>query len=177
MSISELLLPEYDAEIATTRRVLERVPDESGEFRPHPKSFPMAHLAQLVARMPGWVPMVLSRTEIDFAPVDGPKFPGYTYETTATLLAELDRNAAAGRAAIAAASDDDFGVTWTTKRAGVVLDTATRYGFLRSAVINHLVHHRAQLGVYLRLVEVPVPEMYGPTADEGKEPPARPSAA
>jgi len=172
MTISELLLPEYDKEIAITRRVLERVPDDKGEFRPHPKSFPMAHLAQLVARMPGWVAMVLKQTEIDFAPVDGPKFPGYSYETTATLLAEFDRNAAAGHAAIAAAGDDDFRVTWTSKRAGEVLETTTRYGMLRSAVINHLVHHRAQLGVYLRLVEVPVPEMYGPTADEGKEPPS-----
>lgn len=175
MPISQLLLPEYDTEIATTRRVLERVPDERGEFRPHPKSFPMAHLAQLVARMPSWVAMVLSQTEIDFAPPGGSRFPGYSYETTATLLAELDRNAAAGRAALAAASDDDFGVTWTSKRAGVVIQTTTRYGMLRGSVLNHLVHHRAQLGVYLRLVEVPVPEMYGPTADEGKEPPTKPS--
>jgi len=166
MPIADLLLPEYDAEIATTRRVLERVPDEKGEWRPHPKSFPMAHLAQLVARMPGWVGMVLTRTEIDFAPVDGPKFPGYSIETTATLLAEFDRNAAAGRQALAAASDDDFAVAWTTKAAGKVLETTTRYHMLRASVINHLVHHRAQLGVYLRLVDQPVPSMYGPTADE-----------
>jgi len=166
MSISELLLPEWDQEIATTRRVLERVPDERGEWKPHEKSFPMAHLAQLVARLPGWARLILTQTEIDFAPVDGPKFPGYTIEKTATLLEEFDRSAAVGREAIAAAGDDDFRVTWTTRAAGKVLQTTTRYLMLRTSVINHLVHHRAQLGVYLRLVEVPVPQMYGPTADE-----------
>ncbi|HYH82896.1 MAG TPA: DinB family protein [Longimicrobium sp.] len=168
MSLSELLLPEYDAEIEITRRVLERVPDAQAEFKPHPRSFPMAHLAQLVARMPGWLPMILTQTEIDFAPPGGSKFPGYSIETTATLLAEFDRNAASGRAALAAASDEDFDVTWTSKRGGVVIETMTRYRMIRGAMLNHLVHHRAQLGVYLRMVDVPVPEMYGPTADEGK---------
>ena len=168
MSIADLLLPEYDNEIAVTRRVLERVPDDRGEWRPHPKSFPMGHLAQLVARLPGWVAMTLHRTELDLAPTTGPSFPGYSYETTATLLAEFDANAAEGRAAIARASDADLQVPWTLKRAGATLMTMSRYGILRSMVLNHLVHHRAQLGVYLRLVDVPVPEMYGPTADEGK---------
>ena len=166
MSISALLLPEYDQEIAITRRVLERVPDDRGEWRPHPKSFPMAHLAQLVARIPAWVPMVMRETELDIAPTTGAKFPGYTIEKTATLLAELDRNAAAGRAAIAAAGDADFDVPWTLKAAGRPIVTQSRYLTLRATVINHLVHHRAQLGVYLRLVDVPVPSMYGPTADE-----------
>jgi uncharacterized damage-inducible protein DinB len=168
MSIADLLLPELDNEIAVTRRVLERVPDGRGEWKPHEKSFPMGHLAQLVARLPGWATMMMSITELDIAPTDGPKFPGYTYETTATLLAEFDRNAAAAREAIAGASDDDFQVPWTLKKAGDVVLTQSRYQMLRSMVINHLVHHRAQLGVYLRLVDVPVPQMYGPTADEGK---------
>jgi uncharacterized damage-inducible protein DinB len=168
MSIADLLLPELDNEIAVTRRVLERVPDGRGEWKPHEKSFPMGHLAQLVARLPGWASMMMSVTELDIAPTDGPKFPGYTYETTATLLAEFDRNAAAARQAIAGAGDDDFQVPWTLKKAGEVVLTQSRYQMLRSMVINHLVHHRAQLGVYLRLVDVPVPQMYGPTADEGK---------
>jgi uncharacterized damage-inducible protein DinB len=166
MSIAELLLPEFDNEIAVTRRVLERVPDDRGEWKPHPKSFPMAHLAQLVARLPGWAAMVIDQTELDLAPPDGPKPPGYTVEKTATLLAEFDRNAAAGRAAIARASDADFQVPWTLKRAGTPLVTMTRYQTMRSSVLNHIVHHRAQLGVYLRLVDVAVPQMYGPTADE-----------
>src|SRR5687768_614674 len=127
MSIAELLLPEFDNEIAVTRRVLERVPDDRGEWKPHPKSFPMAHLAQLVARLPGWAVMVVEQTELDLAPPDGPTPPGYSVEKTATLLAEFDRNAAAGRGAIARASDDDFQVPWTLKRGGVPLQTMSRY--------------------------------------------------
>jgi uncharacterized damage-inducible protein DinB len=170
MTIAELLLPEFDNEIAVTRRVLERVPygDGKGEWKPHEKSFPMGHLAQLVARLPGWATMMMSMTELDIAPLDGPKFPGYSFETTPTLLAEFDRNAAAARDALAAGSDADYDVPWTLKKQGEVVMTQSRYQMLRSMVLNHLVHHRAQLGVYLRLVDVPVPQMYGPTADEGK---------
>jgi uncharacterized damage-inducible protein DinB len=170
MSIADLLLPEFDSEIAITRRVLERVPDGDGqgEWKPHEKSFPMAHLAQLVARLPGWATLMLDRTELDIAPLDGPQFPGYSIEKTATLLEEFDRNAAGARAALAAAGDADFDVPWTLKKAGEVVMTQPRYQMLRYMVLNHLVHHRAQLGIYLRLVDVPVPMMYGPTADEGK---------
>lgn len=166
MRIADLLLPEYQSEITVTRRVLERVPDDRGDWKPHPKSFPMAHLAQLVARLPGWVAMTMERTELDLAPKDGPAFPGYSMETTATLLAEFERNAASGKAAIAGASDDDFQVPWTLKRGGVALYTQPRYMILRTMMLNHLVHHRAQLGLYLRMVGQPVPQMYGPTADE-----------
>lgn len=166
MSIAQMLLPEWDLEMATTRRVLERVPDERGEWKPHPKSFPMAHLAQLVARMPGWATMMMRQTEIDIAPVDGKGAQPYSIEKTATLLAEFDRNAAEGRAAIAAGTDEDFAVQWTLKARGEAVDTNSRYLMLRTSMLNHLVHHRAQLGVYLRLVDQPVPSMYGPTADE-----------
>ena len=166
MSIAEMLLREWDVEIATTRRVLERVPDDKGEWKPHPKSFCMAHLAQLVARMPGWATMMMREAELDIAPKDGPPPQPYSIEKTETLLAEFDRNAAEGRAALAAATDDDFQATWTLKVGGMAVDSGSRYHMLRVSMLNHLVHHRAQLGVYLRLVEVPVPSMYGPTADE-----------
>jgi uncharacterized damage-inducible protein DinB len=166
MTIAELLLPEYDSEIAITRRVLERVPDDRAEWKPHPKSFMMAHLAQLVAMLPDWVVKTLEQTELDIAPKDKPRGSGYTIEKTATLLAMFDKNATAGRAALAKASDADFQVPWTLKAAGNVVLTQPRYMILRQMVLNHLVHHRAQLGVYLRLVEVKVPQMYGPTADE-----------
>ncbi len=168
MPIADLLLPELENEIRVTRAVLARVPDDRGEWKPHPKSFPMAHLAQLVARLPGWAPMMMRVTELDIAPTTGPKFPGYSIEKTATLLAEFDKNAAEARAAIAGASDKEFEVPWTLKKAGAVVMTQSRYQMLRSMVLNHIVHHRAQLGVYLRLVDVAVPQMYGPTADEGK---------
>ena len=167
MPISDLLLPEFDNEIATTRRVLERVPDEGdkGAWKPHEKAFPLAHLAQLVARMPGRVAMVTDRDELDLAPKDGPKHPGYSIEKTATLLADFDTNAKAGREAIARFTDAQMDEPWYFKRAGVTLHTYSRYEALRSTVLNHLVHHRAQLGLYLRLVGGKVPEMYGPTAD------------
>jgi uncharacterized damage-inducible protein DinB len=165
MSISEMLLPEWDVEIATTRRVLERVPSEKGEWKPHPRSFPMAHLAQLVSRMPSWAAMIMQTPELDIAPREGGG-PGYSIETTETLLADFDKNAAAGRAAIAATSDEAFDQPWTLKARGAVMQTASRYHMLRTSMLNHLVHHRAQLGVYLRLVDQPVPSMYGPTADE-----------
>ena len=164
--IADLLLPEFDNEITVTRRVLERVPDDKGHWKPHPKSFPMAHLAQLVARLPGWTMMVMDKTELDIAPPGGGGSPGYTFEKTATLLAELDRNAKAARASIGATSDRDFDVPWTFKRGGVTMMTLPRYQMLRSMMLNHLVHHRAQLGMYLRMVDLQVPSMYGPTADD-----------
>jgi hypothetical protein len=168
MRISELVIPEYDAEIATTRTVLQRVPDGRGEWKPHPKSFPLGHLAQLVARLPGWAPMMMQRTELDIAPASGPRFPGYSFETTATLVAEFEKNAAAGRSALASASDEDYNVPWTLKKTGVVMMNGPRYQLLRSMVLNHIVHHRAQLGLYLRMLDLKVPMMYGPTADEGR---------
>jgi hypothetical protein len=165
MSISELLVPEFDHEIAVTREVLKRVPDDRGEWKPHAKAFPMAHLAQLVARLPGWVPMMFDRSELDIMPTSGPSFPGYSIEKTATLLAEFDRNAATARAALASATDDAMREPWTLKKSGTILQTDSRYQMLRGMVLNHQIHHRAQLGMYLRLLDQKVPQMYGPTAD------------
>ncbi len=165
MPIAELLLPEWDIEIATTRTVLERVPDDKADWKPHEKSFSMAHLAQLVARMPAWVMTVTDQDELDIAPVGGPKTAGYSNQSTAELLALFDENAKAGRDAIARTSDETFTKQWTLKAAGRKMFTQDKYLALRTSVINHLVHHRAQLGVYLRLVNEKVPSIYGPTAD------------
>lgn len=165
MPIADLLLPEFDLEMRTTRTVLERVPDDRGTWKPHAKSFPMAHLAQLVARIPSWVPMIATQNELDLAPKNGGSTPGYSIETTATLLDEFDRHVAAARPALAAISDRQFDEVWTLKVAGEAVQTMSRYLTMRQT-LNHLYHHRAQLGVYLRLVEVPVPKMYAPTADE-----------
>jgi uncharacterized damage-inducible protein DinB len=165
VSIADLLVPELDLEMPVTRRVLERVPDERAEWKPHEKSFMMAHLAQLVARLPSWFSMIARENEIDFAPKDGRRMPGYSIETTSALLAEFDRNVAAAREAVAGVSDARFDEPWTIKRGGDVLQRMSRYEMMRST-INHLVHHRAQLGVYLRLTGGKVPSMYGPTADE-----------
>jgi uncharacterized damage-inducible protein DinB len=124
MTIAETLLPEFDQEMATTRKVLERVPTDKGEWKPHPKSFALGHLAQLVAGMPGWITNTVTETALDLA-----KYPGYSYEKTETLLKSFDKNVSEARKAIA-------------------------------------VHHRGQLTVYLRLLDIPVPSIYGPTADE-----------
>jgi uncharacterized damage-inducible protein DinB len=165
MTIAELLLPEFDTETVVTRNVLARVPDEHIRWKPHEKSFPMGHLAQLVARLPGWVGMVTERTEMDLAPKGGPTVAGYSFEPTAKLLEEFEKNTAAGRASLAKTTDEDFQVTWSLKKAGQTLQSGTRYEMLRLSVLNHLVHHRAQLGLYLRMLNEKVPEMYGPTAD------------
>ena len=166
MSIAELLVPELEQELAVTRRLLERVPDDRPDWKPHPRSFSIAHLSQLIVRLPGWVPMMLDRTELDIAPRTGPQFPGYSNEKTATLLAEFDRNASAAKASLSKASDADFTVPWTLFKGGEQVMTQPRYQMLRYMVLNHIVHHRAQLSVYLRMLDVPLPQMYGPTADE-----------
>jgi uncharacterized damage-inducible protein DinB len=160
MSIADSLLPEFDQEMATTRRVLERVPSEKGEWKPHPKSFSLAHLAQLVSMIPDWIGQTLRKTEIDIAGGSP-----YSTQKTETLLEQFDRNVRSSREALVAAKDKDFAVNWSLKMGNQVLITQTRAAAVRSH-ISHLVHHRAQLGVYLRLVDVPVPQMYGPTADE-----------
>jgi uncharacterized damage-inducible protein DinB len=158
--LAQALLPEFDEEMAVTRRLLERVPSDKGTWKPHPKSFALGHLAQLVSWMPGWITNTLLETELDLA-----KAAGYSFENTETLVALLDKNIREARAAIAAAKDDDFDVEWSLKLGDRVLFTAPRSRIVRQH-INHLVHHRGQLTVYLRLNDVPIPSIYGPTADE-----------
>ena len=161
MSIADTLLPEFDQEMATTRRVLERVPSDKGKWKPHQKSFPLAHLAQLVSGMPGWITNMLRETALDLA-----SYPGYSYETTETLLAAFDKHVKEARAALAASKDADYQVPWSLKHGDRVLMTMPRGTVVRQT-INHLVHHRGQLTVYLRLLDVPVPSIYGPSGDEG----------
>jgi uncharacterized damage-inducible protein DinB len=160
MSIAEILLPEFDQEMATTRRLLERVPSEKGTWKPHSKSFPLGHLAQLVAMMPGWLSKTIRGTEIDLA-----TSPGYSFEKTDKLLALFDQHVREARDAIASAKDSDFEVMWSLKHGERVLFSAPRGPVVRQH-INHLIHHRGQLTVYLRLIDVPLPSIYGPTADE-----------
>jgi len=163
--LSTLLLPEFDAEIATTRKVIERVPDDHIEWRPHEKSFPMGHLAQLVAMIPGWTMFVLTKTEFDIAPREGPSAV-YRFLPVDQLLKMFDQNAAEARPLIEKVKDADLEVPWTLKAGGQKVSTMPRYMVYRTMMLNHLVHHRAQLGIYLRLTEQMVPQMYGPTADD-----------
>jgi len=161
MSIAETFLPEFDQEMATTRRLLERVPSDKGKWKPHPKSFPLGHLAQLVALMPGWITNILGETSLDLG-----KATGYSYETTETLLSLFDKNVDQAREALSRTTDADVAVSWSLRHGEKVLFSAPR-GVVVRQTINHLVHHRGQLTVYLRLQDVPIPSIYGPTADEG----------
>ena len=160
MTIAEMLLPEFEQEMKTTRRLLERVPSDKGTWKPHTKSFALGHLAQLVAGMPGWVTNALTSEKLDLT-----KAAGYSFEKTETLLEVFDKNVREAREAISSSSDSDFDKLWSLTMGDKVLMTMPRAATARQH-INHLVHHRGQLSVYLRLLDVPVPSIYGPTADE-----------
>lgn len=161
MSIGSSMLPEFDQEMATTRRLLERVPTDKGEWKPHPKSFALAHLAQLVATMPGWITTTIRQPSLDLAAGGG-----YSFQATEALLAQFDKHVGEARAALAGVPDSAFAEPWSLRMGERVLSTLPRGVVVRSHV-NHLVHHRGQLTVYLRLLDVPLPSIYGPTADEG----------
>ncbi len=166
MSISAAVLPEYDHEMSVTRTVLSRVPGERATWRPHAKSYSLGDLSSHIANLPTWITPTLSETELDLNPPGGTGWVSPTFQSTDALLATFDANIAAGRTAIAGTADEAFGVPWSLKSGGHVIFTMPRVVVLRSFVLNHLIHHRGQLAVYLRLLDVPVPQIYGPTADE-----------
>ena len=167
MPLNEMLLPEFDQEAATTRLLLERVPAKDADWKPHPKSMTLGALAAHVANLAAWLGTTLTTTELDLNPPGGSPFvpPGFT--SVEALLASFDKNVASSRAALAKATDADFAVPWTLRSGDQVYFTAPRTVVARSFVLSHLIHHRAQLGVYLRLRDVPLPPCYGPTADVG----------
>ena len=163
MALNEPLLPEFDQEAASTRLLLERVPVQDADWKPHPKSMALGALAVHVANLAAWLGMTLTSTELDIA-VSPPPAP---FTTVEALLAAFDKNVAASRAALARAADADFAVPWSLKSGDQVHFTLPRAVIVRSFILSHLIHHRAQLGVYLRLRDVPLPPCYGPTADAG----------
>lgn len=167
MSIARSILPEFDHEMAGTRKLLERVPDGRSDWKPHPKSMTLGRLASHLAELPSWGGGTMEVTELDIMPPGQPRTTGANLSTRAEILALFDKNLAAARTAIGKGADADFMVPWTLKKGGATIFTLPRVAVLRSLVLNHNVHHRAQLGVYLRLLEIPVPALYGPTADEG----------
>ena len=166
MSISESMLPEFDHEVAGVRTTLERVPEDKLDWKPHPKSGSMGWLAGHLANLPIWAVLTVEQDELDLLP-GGKPLPQPPPPTGAEdLVATLDRNAAAARAAIAGAGDADLVRPWSLLQNGVTIMTLPKVAVLRGFVFNHLIHHRAQLGVYLRLNDIPVPSLYGPSADE-----------
>jgi uncharacterized damage-inducible protein DinB len=160
MSIGQSMIAEFDQEMVTTRRVLERIPSDKGTWKPHEKSFSVGHLAQLVARMPGWIPLTVNHPKLDLS-----QATPYSYETTAALLEDFDRNVREARDALANVTDEQMHQPWALTMGDKTLMTLPR-GVVVRQNINHLVHHRGQLTVYLRLLDIPVPSVYGPTADE-----------
>ena len=160
MSTTAIPLKEFDQEMASTRKLLERVPAEKGQWKPHEKSFALGHLAQLVAWIPEWIAKSLREPHIDLA-----KSRGYSFEPTDVLLRFFDDNVAQAREALAAVTGMALEESWSLKHGDNVLFTAPRGEVVRGH-LNHLIHHRGQLTVYLRLVDVPLPSIYGPTADE-----------
>ena len=167
MTLCQTITIDFEGEMKNTRKLLERVPidDAHRNYQPHEKSMPLDRLATHVAELPGWLKMALETEVFELQPDFKPRMAA----STAELLEIFDKSVADGRAAIAVAADDEMQKSWAFKFAGQVAFSAPRPAVVRS-FINHLVHHRAQLGVYLRLNNIPVPGMYGPSADDGWPP-------
>lgn len=163
MNIAEVLLADFDAEITNTRRTLERIPENDPQWKPHEKSMPIGRLALHTARLPDFGSRILTTDELD---MDKEKFPDIIFESTAHLLSELDRTAGKAKSQLAGSSDDHLKGHWKLVFKGRAFVDAPRMVLYRTMFLNHLVHHRAQLGVYLRLLNLPVPGLYGPSADE-----------
>ena len=166
MRISDALLPEFDQESAKTRKVLERCPENKFGWQPHKKSWTMGALATHIASMPGWVVDTVKKDSLDMAPPGAPPYKEEPVTSQRDLLARFDANIAAARAAIASAGDDQLMKPWALLAGGNPIFTLPRIAVLRTMIMNHGIHHRAQLGVYLRLNDIPVPAIYGPSADE-----------
>ena len=166
MSISQSLLPEFDHEVATTRKVVDRLPEDKFSYKPHERSMTAGRLASHIGEMGMWGSMTMSTAEFDFAPGGVNTYPPADHATHSELMAAFDKAMADTRVALAAASDADFMAMWTLKNNGQVLMTLPKIGVIRSFVLNHIIHHRGQLSVYLRMLNIPVPSIYGPSADE-----------
>jgi uncharacterized damage-inducible protein DinB len=166
MTISEALLPEFDHEMANTRKTLERVPDDKLGWRPHQKSMTMGGLATHIANLLTWTGRSINESSFDMNPAGGPPPRMEEAGSREEILAMFDQNVANARAAIVGATDDHLLSPWSLLSSGNVILTMPRVAVLRSFIMNHSIHHRAQLGVYLRMNDVPVPSIYGPSADE-----------
>jgi len=168
MTIGQSMLPEFDQEMDNTRKTLERVPDDKWGWKPHEKSGTLGWLASHVSMFPEWISTVLKTEELDYAPVNGPGYNPPKTENRQQLLAVFDSTRAEARKALAAASDEQMMKNWKLLAGGQEIFTLPRVACLRGMCLNHLYHHRGQLTVYFRLVGVPVPGLYGPSADEGQ---------
>jgi len=167
MSIAQGMLGEFDNEMANTRRTLERVPEDKLDYAPDAKSMKLGRLAGHIAEMVGWGALASSADEFDMDPDGKGSHKPFHATGREQLLAEFDKNVAAARKALEGVSDSQMMQEWKLKANGRTLLALPRVAVLRSMVMNHIIHHRAQLGVYYRLNGIPVPALYGPSADEG----------
>jgi uncharacterized damage-inducible protein DinB len=167
MSMSLSLLPEFDQEMAKTRTALERIPDDKFGWAPHEKSLSFMELANHLARLPEWGTATMTSESLDLDPEKGEFVPPPPVETPEEVLKLFDQNVAELRSALEGTGDEEFLQSWTLLNGGQELFTMPRIAVIRGMILNHIVHHRGQITVYLRLNDLPVPALYGPSADEG----------
>ncbi|MBW7864916.1 MAG: damage-inducible protein DinB [Candidatus Hydrogenedens sp.] len=165
MAIAASLIPEFDHETATTRRFLEAVPEDRAGWKSHPKSFSLGELAVHMANIPHWGALTLQSADFDLIGPDGKPKISDPFTTIEALLAAFDANSLAAREALESATDESLMEPWSLKQNGAVIFTLPRVAVLRTMIFSHLIHHRGQLSVYLRLLDVPLPSAYGPSAD------------
>ncbi len=166
MSLNQSLLPQFDHEMANTRKVLERIPEDKLDWKVHEKSNTIRWVGTHLAQIPSWAEEALSNDSLDVAPPGGEPYRTQPAASRQEILDRFDRKVAAARAAIAVASDDELLKPWSLLKGGEPIFTVPRISVLQSFVISHAIHHRAHLCVYLRLNNVPVPALYGPSGDE-----------
>ena len=167
MSIAESLLPELEMELAATRRCLERVPNAKLTFKPHERSFSAGELLGHLAQLPQWGVMTFDRDELDIEPEGEPPYKRPPVTSVADELTSFDRRAEELKLWLAKTDDAAMMKPWMLLKAGKTILTLPKIAVYRSFVMNHMIHHRGQLSVYLRMMDVPVPSVYGPSADEG----------
>ncbi len=167
MSISTSFLMGFDDEASSTRKTLERIPADKFAFKPHEKSRSLIALATHITNIFGWGTLTLTQDTFDMQPLGSAPYQEQPAPSVAELLEKFEHNVAVFRAALAGASDDHLRSNWTLLKGGAVVFSMSRIACIHGEILNHIVHHRAQLGVYLRMNDVPVPAIYGPSADEG----------
>jgi len=166
MSLSESLLPEFDHEMANTRKTLERIPENAFNWKPHGISWTMAELSTHITNIPNWIGYTLAAEALDIMPGGVPAPRMTALNTRQEILTQFDKSVAGARQALSGAADKQLLESWSLLANGKVLFTMPRIAVMRTMIFSHIIHHRAQLGLYLRLNNIPVPSIYGPTADE-----------
>ncbi|RMF56475.1 MAG: DinB family protein [Calditrichaeota bacterium] len=168
MKINEMLLPEFDQEIANTRKTIERIPEEKLSWKPHPKSWSLGELVTHIVNLPNWMVETLTKDKMDIGSSGNESTPPrQTIASSKEALELFEKNVAHARDLLSQATNEQLMAPWSLVNNGKTVFTMPRLSVLRHFVMNHLIHHRAQLTVYLRLNNVPVPALYGPSADEG----------